>query len=403
MLEVMLAIHGPNRELETGCGLYIHVPYCQTKCGYCDFFSVPLADRNPGPLVDAIRKELRARLAGCPCPIRTIFIGGGTPTVLPLELLDALLREVRVGVDVAGIDEFTVEANPATVDEAKAALLVSRGVTRVSLGAQSFREDELQVLERLHRPTDVASSVQVLRQAGVAELNLDLIFGIPGQSLGRWQESLQRAIDLGVEHLACYALTYEPNTRLTAQRDAGQVVPCDEELEADMYLCAIDQLVAAGFGQYEISNFARPGRQCEHNLIYWRNQPYVGVGPSAVGCVDGRRHKNVAGVAAYVRGMRERGHAEADGEQLDATMLATEMVMMQLRLVEGLSLAAFHIRTGFDGLELFEGVVERFTSLGLLSVTDDRLALTRDGRLVANAVMADLASCIPSAAAAASL
>ncbi|MBI4719338.1 MAG: radical SAM family heme chaperone HemW [Planctomycetes bacterium] len=388
----------PPASRDVPCGLYVHVPFCETKCGYCDFYSVPLKDRATGPLVSRIIRELRMRTSGCPLPIRTVFFGGGTPTLLPPEELRELLACVAGCVPSAALEEFTVEANPATVDDTKVRLLAEHGVTRVSMGAQSFFPGELEVLERLHRPDDIPPSVAALRRGGIGQINLDLIFGIPGQSLETWRASLRRAVELGPDHIACYGLTYEPGTRLTAQRHAGRVTPCEEDLEAEMYLLAIDLLAEAGYRQYETSNFARHGRECRHNLIYWRNQPYLGVGPSAAGCVDTVRYKNVADIGAYIQMMDAQGHAEAEREELDTTRLMMELVLMQLRLVDGLSIADFRERTGVDPRAVFAAELSRFTPAGWMQESATHLALTRTGRLVADRIIAELAAaCGPTA------
>ena len=380
----------PSAPEDSGCGLYVHTPFCETKCGYCDFYSVALKDRDTAPLVGAIIQELEHRIADSPQEIRTIFCGGGTPTLLPIDQLARLLTAIRNVVPVDRVDEFTVEANPVTVDDAKAELLAMSGVTRVSMGAQSFFTDELETLERLHSPDDIAPSIATLRRHGFKRINLDLIFGIPGQSLDTWSQSLQKAIDLGVDHIACYGLTYEPKTRLTAQREAGRVTPCDENLEADMFMLTIDTLSAAGFRQYEISNFAKPGEECLHNLIYWRNRPYIGVGPSAAGCVDGRRYKNVADVNGYVRMIEQDSHAEQESEAIGGETLMHELIMMQLRLNEGLSVGEFQARTGSDPIALFGDKLSRMCDQKFVRVDDARIALTRAGQLIADAVIAEL-------------
>jgi oxygen-independent coproporphyrinogen-3 oxidase len=375
-------------------GLYVHTPFCESKCGYCDFFSVAKKDRESAPLVERVRREVLSRVAGAEHDIRTIFVGGGTPTVLPTPELDALLQTVREATAGHPVIEFTVEANPGTVDDAKAALLVGHGVNRVSMGAQSFFEAELETLERLHSPADIPQAIKTLRRSGMPQINIDLIFGIPGQTADTWRESLRRAVDLGIDHVSCYGLMYEPGTRLTAQRAAGRVTPCDEEIEADLFEMTVELLAESGHEQYEISNFARPGRQCEHNLIYWRNEPYLGAGPSASGCYAGRRYRNIADVAGYVRMIDERGHAESETETLTPKTNALEMILMQLRLTEGLSRADFLRRTGQDALAVFGPTAERFVADGVLRVTPEALVLTRRGMLVANSVMASLAVCL---------
>ena len=389
---VMAEDAGKELSNQSPCGLYVHVPFCRSKCGYCDFYSVVAGAHDTARLIDCLGGELTRRVAEGSHRVRTVFCGGGTPTILPMDELAALLESVERAVATRDLAEFSIEANPATVDDDKAGVLVAAGITRVSMGAQSFFADELAALDRHHLPQDIAPSVEILRRHGVPQINLDLIFGIPGQTLETWAESLRRAIDLQPDHLACYGLTYEPGTRLTARRERGQITPCTEDLEADMYELTMDTLAEAGYAQYEISNYARPGHECQHNLIYWRNEPYLGVGPSAAGCVDHRRYKNVADMDGYIRMIEAHGHAEVESETLDRERLITEMVMMQLRLVEGLSRATFRRRTGFDPLVLFSEPLARLIDLGLLLVSDSHVALTRRGRLVSNAVMAELVS-----------
>jgi len=351
-----------------------------------------VGQRATGPLVDAVKRELTSRTGTLDHPIATVFVGGGTPTVLPLDQLASLLESLRAVAGDHPVVEFTVEANPATVDDRKASLMVAAGVNRVSMGAQSFFSKELAVLERLHNPRDIPASVNVLRQHDITQINIDLIFGIPGQTLETWEESLRRAVNLGPNHLSCYGLTYEPGTRLTALRDRGLLWPCDENLETEMYHLAVQTLAAAGFEQYEISNYARSGSRCRHNLIYWRNGPYIGVGPSAAGCVGRKRYKNVADVGEYVRLMREHGDAVGQSENIDDQMLLAEMVMMQLRLVEGLSRPAFRQRLGIDPVERFGGAIARLVEMELLTINDTHVALTAAGRPLADAVMAELVS-----------
>ncbi len=402
----------PVPEADSAGGLYVHIPFCETKCGYCDFFSVALKGRDPNPLVDRVCRELSARLTDSYIRVRTVFLGGGTPTLLPFELLSRLLGHIAALVDILELEEFTVEANPATVDDAKARLLVESGVSRVSMGAQSFESADLAVLERLHSPDDIPASVNILRRANMGQINLDLIFGIPGQTLAGWLSSLSRAIELGPDHVSCYGLTFEPATRLTALRVAGRLLPCDENLEAEMFEATVQTLAAAGYVQYEISNYARPGCESRHNLLYWRNQPYIGVGPSAAGCLPAvveppirssairsgmtvtRRYRNVADVTGYVRMIDEFGHAEVESELIEGETLMLEMILMQLRLNEGLSIADFRNRTGVDPLVLFGDTLSRLIEQGLLMADCQRIALTSAGRLVANRVIEELAATI---------
>jgi oxygen-independent coproporphyrinogen-3 oxidase len=385
----------PDLPIDTPAALYVHVPYCHTKCGYCDFYSLPLAHQSTSRMAASLVAELTARLASCPHPVQTIFCGGGTPTVLPIDDLAALLAPLAEVVARPEVIEFTVEANPGTIDREKAELLRQSGVTRMSLGAQSFDPEELRALERIHRPGDVERSVAVLREAGFDDLNLDLIFGIPGQTAASWARSLEQALALEPQHIAAYGLTYEPGTPLEAQRDRGAVRPCDEGLEAELYVQLLDTLSAAGYEAYEISNFAQPGRTCRHNLLYWRNRPYIGVGPSAVGCWGRRRYRNVPDVAAYVAAVEAGRPAVSEEETLDDAAVALEMLLMQLRTAEGLEWADFQTRVGEAAAAALEDPVTRLTAAGLLASSDTHVALTRAGRLVANRVLTELAGALP--------
>jgi len=373
-------------------GLYVHIPFCETKCGYCDFYSVPLKNRDPEPLVDAIVRELDTRVRQCEARIVTVFCGGGTPTLLPLPLLRRLLEAVNHAADPRTLTEFTVEANPATVDDEKASVLAAHGVTRVSMGAQSFHAEELATLERLHNADDIAPSVDILRRNKIEQINLDLIFGIPGQTVDSWLSTVDRATALHPDHIACYGLTYEPETRLTAQRDCGHVTPCPEEIEADMYAITMERLPQAGLSQYEISNYAKTGSESAHNLNYWRNGPYIGAGPSAAGFDGTHRYKNAADVGKYVRMMDGQGHAVAYAESVDRDAVVLETIMMQMRLVEGLSVAAFTEKTGVSPLVLFARRLESLSGRGLVRYDEGHIALTRNGMMVADAVIRELAA-----------
>lgn len=368
---------------------YVHVPFCQTICGYCDFYSVTIDKQSLHPLVDALIAEFQRQCAVQPVSLETIFVGGGTPTTLPTEELRRLLVALTARRDPAASLEFTVEANPATVSRETAETLVAAGVTRVSIGAQSFDASELRVLERIHHPPQVAQTVRMCRDAGVREINLDLIFGVPGQTLESWSRNLEQALSMGPDHLSCYALTYERGTPLFEQRESGRVKPVEEELEASMYEHTMDRLAAAGYEQYEISNFARPGRECRHNLAYWLDQPYLGVGPSACGFVAGVRYRNIPDHREYARAVADGRSPRISEERLEPDRRARETAMLALRLNRGIERTAFARRYGVDAARLFADAIEKHRALGLIALSAERIALTRAGRLVASAVTAD--------------
>lgn len=370
-------------------GLYIHVPFCATKCGYCDFYSHTPAPGAFDPLVDALCAELEQQVLSRDVRIVTIFAGGGTPTLLPLPSLERLFKKLSRLVESHQPIEFTVEANPASLSDAKADVLRHSGVTRISMGAQSFHANELRTLDRIHSPADIPRSAEIIRRAGFAHFNLDLIFGIPGQTRASLFESVHRAIELGPDHLACYGLTYEPDTPLRSRRDAGLLRPAEEDLEAHLYELLMDELPRLGYEQYEISNFARAAGRSEHNLRYWRNQPVIGIGPSAASYLDGRRWKNVSDTAQYVQRLSSGQEAAAESEVLSPLDRAGETAMLRLRLIEGVQLDEFERATGYDARTLFAPLITSHVAAGLLQIDDRHVALTRAGRLVADAVMAD--------------
>ncbi|MFQ5425190.1 MAG: radical SAM family heme chaperone HemW, partial [Phycisphaerae bacterium] len=371
-------------------GWYVHLPFCTTKCGYCDFYSLPTLPGLVGDLAAALEAEAAAR--DPKRSVETVYVGGGTPTVLPAEALAAVLRTVtsRTGP----VAEFTVEANPSSADELKLDLLRRSGVDRVSFGAQSFDARELAVLQRIHDPRHIVESVRAARTAGFDNVNLDLIYAIPGQTVADWRRTLRRAIDLGTEHLSCYALTYESGTQLTRLRHEGRIVPLVDDLEADLFELTIEELTTAGFEHYEISNFARPGRRCRANLIYWENREYLGLGPSAVSYLDGVRQKNVPDVRRYVEGIRsDPSSIVVERERLSPEARACETAVQMLRLTEGIDAERFRLATGRDARRMFASQIRRFEALELLAADAPTIRLTPRGRLVANRVMMEFLAC----------
>ena len=381
----------PLPPLKSMDGLYLHVPFCFHRCHYCDFFSVvdrvgPDAPGNrQDAFIAALLREITTHAEAAEHGLRpdTLFVGGGTPTLLRPDLWQILLKQLsELGV-LKRITEFTVEANPETVTHELAAVLAGGGVNRVSIGAQSFEPTHLKTLERWHDPASVARAVKHFREAGIRRINLDLIFGIPGQSVADFDADLDAALHLGVEHLSCYGLTYEPNTALTTRLRQGKVTRCDEEVEAAMYEHAMDRLAAAGFEHYEVSAWAKPGERCRHNLHYWRNGDWLGIGPGAASHVQGVRWKNKPHLEQYLAASPRP--PIVDWEQLDARGRADEQLMMGLRLREGVTRAwldeAFAPRAAD---------IERLITSGFLEQDEQHTRLTRRGLLVADSVIGAL-------------
>jgi oxygen-independent coproporphyrinogen-3 oxidase len=370
-------------------GAYIHVPFCFHKCHYCDFYSIVDSQDRQERFTERLLDEAAAARARVTEPLETIFVGGGTPTLLETRLWERLGAGLREAWPRAGDCEFTVEANPETVTAELASVLVGAGMNRVSVGAQSFDRDHLVTLERHHEPANVGRSVELLRGAGVDDVNVDLIFGIPGQTLASWRSDLDAVLALEPTHLSCYGLMYEPNTALTQRLRAGTIERVDPDLEADMYEAAIDRLGEAGFEHYEISNWARPGRACRHNQLYWSNGPWWPLGPSASGHVDGWRWKNVARLADYL----EHGPLPpiTDVERLDDDGRIGEELMLGMRLVAGMTRARLdELLAGGTRGEERRAALARARDEGLVEEHGDHVRLTRRGLLLADDVVGAL-------------
>ena len=366
---------------------YIHVPFCAHHCGYCDFAVAVGQDDRIDDYIHALSAEL-ARLDK-PQRVATLFLGGGTPTHLRPGQLDALLESIRAWLPLESDGEFSIEANPAGLDDAKIRVLAEHGVNRVSLGAQSFDPAMLHVLERDHESADVPRAVERIRRR-IGNISLDLIFGVPGQSLAQWCADLDGALELTPCHVSTYGLTYEKGTRLWKQRRAGQVQPLDEEAELAMYTTALDRLAGAGLEQYEISNLARPGRQCRHNLTYWANEAHFGFGVGAASYVHGVRRLNTRDLGSYIRRALSGAPTHFQEEELPPNQRAAETAIVQLRRCAGIERPAFAMQTGCDLDALLGAALGRLVELGLVLDDGRRVALTRQGRCVADAVIAEL-------------
>jgi oxygen-independent coproporphyrinogen-3 oxidase len=366
---------------------YVHVPFCAHHCGYCDFAVVAGQDHLADAYLDALAAELA--MLGSPQPVETVFLGGGTPTHLDAGRLARLLAEVTRLLPLAPGGEFTAEANPDTLDADRVAVLAAHGVNRISLGAQSFHPHLLRVLERRHAPAEVPRAVQCARRR-IGRVSLDLIFGVPGQTLAEWDEDLRRALALGPDHVSTYGLTYEKGTRLWKQRRRGEVRPLEEETEWALYGHALDVLAAAGFEPYEISNHARPGAQSRHNQVYWANEAYFGFGLGAARYVGGRRELNTRDLASYLRRLRAGEPATFQSEVLPPEERARETLALQLRRGDGIDRPAFRRQTGFDLDALAGPALARHVDLGFLEDDGRAVRLTRAGKFVADTVIRNL-------------
>ncbi|MEX2029998.1 MAG: radical SAM family heme chaperone HemW [Anaerolineales bacterium] len=391
--------------------LYLHIPFCTVRCSYCDFNTYAGLESLIEPYTRALAEEVRrvgqARPDGADRTVHSVFFGGGTPSLVPPARLGEVLDAIRESFELRSDAEITMEANPGTVGPSSLALFRGIGINRLSFGVQSAQPAELRLLDRLHTFEQVEQAVAWARASGFDNLNLDLIFGLPGQGLGAWRDSLERTLDLAPDHLSLYALSLEFGTPMQAWVRRGLLVEPDPDAAADMYEAASEALETRGFGQYEISNWARlspgesakdapPRRACRHNLQYWRNQPYLGLGAGAHGFAAGSRYS----VVRSPRGYLERIAAGPPGaypfspalEGSQAVDVETEMgetMMLGLRLTgEGVRQSEFRGRFGVAIADRYPAELNELSDLGLIERTTDRVRLTRPGRLLANRVFA---------------
>ena len=370
--------------------LYVHVPFCRDKCRYCSFYSCSVTEDLVDDYVRAAVAELDARRSLLAVPLASVFIGGGTPSVLPGKALNALLEPIAAMVDEQ--TEFTVESNPESVSIPFARAVTASGVNRVTVGVQSFQADLLAFLGRPHSPDDAIRAVGALQDAGVTNIGIDLIYGIPGQSAASWGETLAKALSLGVQHLSCYALSIDPGTALHSAQERGQVAAMDDGLQRALYEQAIAQTRQAGMQRYEISNFAMPGRECRHNITYWRNLPYVGIGPAAASYVQGVRSMAAGDLSAYVSPEDGISVRAATSERLTGRDEMAETIMLALRMTEGLDRSAFATRFGCQATEAFARTIERYIELGALVMSPTHIRLAKSAYFVSDTILADILS-----------
>lgn len=362
-------------------GVYVHLPFCPYLCPYCDFAKWPLRASAARRYFDALAAEIE-REPGCPAA--TIYVGGGTPNAYDRSDVTALLGLLRDRFP--GAAEVTIEINPELVREGDFAAYRDAGITRLSIGVQSFEPSEILTLGRKHTVEQVAAVVAAARAARFDSLSLDLIFAVPGQTAASWRKTLAAAIGLDVDHCSAYGLTVEDGTPFAAWRARDPGAFFDDAREAELYGIAIETLAAAGYEQYEISNFARPGHRCAHNLNYWANGEYVGLGVGAASYRDGVRSVHTRSLEEYVSAARAGRPIPSEGERLEGRRRVGEAMMLALRTAQGVGLSEFKERYGIDVMEDYAPVVTRFARTGLLERVGDSVRLTRRGIFLANDV-----------------
>lgn len=372
-------------------GVYIHIPFCQSKCKYCDFISYSDLDLLQPAYIAALSQDIECtasslRLAGA--SVSSVFVGGGTPTCLPLSLLAQLMEQIVTHLPLAMNVEFSVEANPGTLDDAKLLVLNAAGVTRVSLGAQSFDNSVLQLIGRIHDAAAIKSAVRLVRQAGIVNINLDLMHGLPGQTWESYQHSLSSAVALDIDHISAYSLIVEPNTILGTQVAANSLELPSESLDAAMFDWTHDYLTAQGYEHYEISSYAKPGKRCRHNLGYWRYLPYVGLGVAACSFDGTMRNTNIDAVADYIKRRQHNESVVIEQEHLSKSNQMSEYVFLALRTLDGICETEFYARFGVEFSAHYAQALATLLKQGLVNRTNRGLVLTRQGLRFANQVFA---------------
>lgn len=367
--------------------IYIHIPFCVSKCNYCGFNSYAGLGHLHEAYVEALEKEMA--IAGGGEGARraaTVYLGGGTPTTLSVDLLARTIRACGEQFDLLEGSEISIEANPGTVDAADLSALRRLGVERLSLGAQSFADQILRLLGRVHTAGETRETYYLARRSGFENINLDLIYSLPTQTLAQWQADLSEAIALQPEHLSLYCLSVEQDTRLERMISTGELPSPDPDLAAAMYSWAEETLHEAGYEHYEISNWAKPGYRCQHNISYWRNRPYLGFGAGAHSFCHKRRYHNVASPERYLRLIMAGQSAVAGWEEIDGWLEMSETMIMGLRLAEGLTFTEFEERFGESLAATYGDQIRELVSQGLLDVNGTGVRLTARGRLLGNEV-----------------
>ncbi len=384
--------HSDIQELLQTASLYLHIPFCHTRCHYCDFNTyagiLPLREPYVRALITEV--ELAGQLAqlanGIPRRSRTIFFGGGTPSLLTVEQIKRLLSACRAAFAVDEDAEITLEANPGTLNAKQLTGLRSAGINRLSLGSQSFDAELLHTLGRIHTPEEIVKALSSARAAGFESINLDFMFGLPGQTMHHWETTLDRALALHPEHFSLYSLIIEEGTNFYTWTNEGRIIPGDEDLCADMYEHADERLRAEGYENYEISNWALPGHQSRHNLTYWQNLPYIGMGAGAHSFFGGRRFSNVLDPQEYIRLLKKQQRPEVDGEFIDRVKEMAETAFLGLRTAKGLHLPTFAERFAETFTQFVGSRLRTVEEAGLLERDHDWIRLSKRGRLLGNEV-----------------
>ena len=365
-------------------GLYIHIPFCRKKCLYCDFYSAQYSELLADSYISVILKQLQ----GLSQDFSSIYIGGGTPSILSLDLLDKLLSGLKKIIK-PGM-EFTIEVNPESIDSEKLKLFLDKGMNRISIGVQSFDDKKLKSLGRIHNVKQAIEAIELSKKAGFKNISIDIMFGASGGNLKSWQDELGKAAGFDIQHISCYSLSYEKDTPLFRMKEKKEIAPIDDGVMAEMYRYTISYLPGRGFSHYEVSNFNKPGFECGHNLNYWNNNSYIGLGPSAVSYINDVRSENVRGVEEYIDRYKKGTSIITYNESLSGVRMAKETAAVKIRTKEGINYDWFKDKTGFCFLELGKDALEELVEQGLVEYNEKSVRLTDKGFLFADTVSSTL-------------
>ena len=369
--------------------VYIHIPFCATKCYYCAFNTYTFHKEQAKAYLTALRTEMEL-YASETDPLQTVFIGGGTPSILSANALAQLFTDIQQHFQIIPDAEITVECNPGTVDSEKLSVMRDYGVNRLSFGLQAMQDETLKQLGRIHTVTEFLESYHLARENGFENINIDLIFALPNQKMEAWHHTLNEVISLDPAHISAYNLVMEQDTPFYEWWQAGELHLPTEDTEADMFQYTIKTLTAYGYTHYEICNFARPDHYAKHNLVYWNNQPCIGLGAGACGYVNGVRYTNIRGIAPYINKLSKRNKPIADTEHLTGHAEKAETLMLALRKREGISLEDYQNRFGEEIEAAFKDSLKKWIDLQLLERTTTHLRLTHRGLFLANEVFIEL-------------
>ena len=370
-------------------GMYVHIPFCRSKCYYCDFASSARDQSHYQPYVDALIKEMRAyrNMTIEPLTIKTLFIGGGTPSVLPPILLGKILRAINENFIIAKDAEYTMEANPGTLSVEKLEIMKAHGINRISMGAQTFQDHLLKEIGRAHTRDEIVQSYTLCRQMGFSNINLDLMFALPSQTLEDWKETLEVAVELGPEHISAYSLIIEEGTLFGDLYEQGKLEQPDEDLERLMYTFAKDYLGENGYQQYEISNFAKKDQASRHNINNWKAYPYIGLGLGSHSYYQGYRYHNTYHIESYIANSGNIKTIQEDREAIGVKAQMEEFMFLGLRLTKGIKVLDFQERFNQSIYTIYGNQISKHIADQLLIEADGRICLSDYGQDVSNRVM----------------